>query len=235
MLLAALTTLLVVVGAIRRGAAGHGRRARSTISSCCRPIDEDLTHVEARPGNVLVPVRKPGVLAHLTAALRAAGDRDVVAMTVRLVGVDVPDDPTAAPRATDDERRLLSAVVALAEREARPVRLLIVPGVNVFDAVVETALRLELGGDSRRRVGNAVGRRSGAAARRRVGARAARARPRRPAGRASPARRHRRSITWARTRPRSSPKISISFTGSGSTPPGPSARTCITAMSCAPH
>ena len=46
------------------------------------------------------------------------------------------------PRATDDERRLLSAVVALAEREARPVRLLIAPGVNVFDSVVETALRL---------------------------------------------------------------------------------------------
>jgi magnesium transporter len=103
---------------------------------------DDLTHVEARPGNVLVTVRKPGALTHLTAALREAGDRDVVAMTVRLVGVDVPDDPSATPRATDDERRLLSAVVALAEREARPVRLLIVPGVNVFDSVVETALRL---------------------------------------------------------------------------------------------
>jgi len=104
--------------------------------------NEDLTHVEARPGNVLVPVRKPGTLTHLMAALRAAGDRDVVAMTVRLVGVDVSDDRSSAPRTTDDERRVLSAVVALAEREARPVRLLIVPGVNVFDSVVETALRL---------------------------------------------------------------------------------------------
>ena len=104
--------------------------------------DEDLTHVEARPGNILVPVRKPGLLAHLTSALHAASDRDVVAMTVRVVGVDVADDPSATPRATDEEKRLLSAVVALAEREARPVRLLIVPGVNVFDSVVETALRL---------------------------------------------------------------------------------------------
>ena len=55
----------------------------------------------------------------------------------------MPDDPTVDPRATDDERTLLAAVVALAERERRAVRLLIVPGVNVFDSVVETALRLE--------------------------------------------------------------------------------------------
>ena len=65
----------------------------------------DLTHVEARPGNVLVPVRKPGALTHLTAALRAAGDRDVVAMTVRLVGVDVPDDPSSMPRTTERRAR----------------------------------------------------------------------------------------------------------------------------------
>jgi hypothetical protein len=38
-------------------------------------------------------------------------------MTVRLIGVDVPDDLSSTPHATDDERRLLSAVVALAERD----------------------------------------------------------------------------------------------------------------------
>jgi magnesium transporter len=105
--------------------------------------DIDLRQVEARPGNFLVPVRKPHAMTHLLAALRAAGDRDVVAMTVRVVGTDVPDDPTVDPRATDDERTLLAAVVALAERERRAVRLLIVPGVNVFDSVIETALRLD--------------------------------------------------------------------------------------------
>jgi magnesium transporter len=142
MLLAALTTFLVVS---ERSVAAQLDTAPGALDDFqLLPADqEDLTHVEARPGNVLVPVRRPGVLAHLNAALRAAGGRDVVAMTVRLVGVDVPDDPSTAPRATGDERRLLSEVVALAEREARPVRLLIVPGVNVFDAVVETALRLE--------------------------------------------------------------------------------------------
>lgn len=105
--------------------------------------DVDLRQAEVRPGNFLVPVRRPQVLTHLIAALRTAGDRDIVAMTVRLVGVDVPDDPGQSPRVTEDEARLLSAVVAAAEREGRAVRLMIVPGVNVFESVVETALRLE--------------------------------------------------------------------------------------------
>ncbi len=104
--------------------------------------DVNLRQVHARPGNLLVPVRKPHSLTHLLAALREAGDRDVVAMTVRLVGIDVPDDQTIDPHATDEERKLLSAVVALAERERRAVSLLIVRGVNVFDSVIETAMRL---------------------------------------------------------------------------------------------
>jgi magnesium transporter len=107
--------------------------------------DVNLRQVHARPGNLLVPVRKPHALTHLLAALREGGERDVVAMTVRLVGVDVPDDPTVDPHATEDERKLLSAVVALAERERRAVSLLIVRGVNVFDSVIETAVRLRSG------------------------------------------------------------------------------------------
>jgi len=140
-LLAAMTVLLTMS---ERSAAAHPDPSPEGLDEfqLLPSGDADLTHVNVRPGSVLVPVRKPGALTHLTAALRGAGDRDIVAMTVRLVGVDVPDDPSAVPRATVDERRLLSAVAALAEREARPVRLLIVPGVNVFDSVVETALRL---------------------------------------------------------------------------------------------
>ena len=103
----------------------------------------DLRQVDVRPGNFLVPVRRPHILAHLVGAMRDAGDRDVVAMTVRLVGVDVPDDPSQDPHATEEEQALFSAVIAAAEREGRAVRLMIVPGVNVFDSIVETALRLE--------------------------------------------------------------------------------------------
>jgi magnesium transporter len=141
-LVAALTVALVVS---ERSIASQPAGGSGTLDEFqLLPSDDvDLRQVEVRPGNFLVPVRRPHVLAHLVGALRAAGDRDVVAMTVRLVGVDVPDDSTQDPRATDEERRLLSAVIAAAEREGRAVRLMIVPGANIFDSVLETALRLE--------------------------------------------------------------------------------------------
>ena len=98
--------------------------------------------VDVRPGGVLVPVRRPGVLAHLAAALQDAGDRDVVVMTVRLVGIDVSDDLSAQADPTGDERRLLIAAAVLAERYGHAVHLLIVPGRNVFDAVADAAAHL---------------------------------------------------------------------------------------------
>ncbi len=104
--------------------------------------DLSLGEVDARPGNLLVPVRNPHALAHVVAALEAAVDRDVVMMTVRLVDTDL-DEHTAEERGpTRYERELLSEVVAIAERLRRPVRLLIVPARNVADAIVGTVIRL---------------------------------------------------------------------------------------------
>ena len=92
-----------------------------------------------------------------------------------------------------------------------------------------------LGGDSRRRIGDIVGRRSGAAARRRLGARR-RSRSRAICGSSSITRAAASPrISSARTRPSSSPRTSIRFTGSGSMSPKPSGPTCIIAMSCGPH
>ena len=105
--------------------------------------DLSLDQIDARPGNVLVPVRNPHALDHVVAAFQAAGDRDVVVMTVRLLGIDDAGvEPVAEAGPTAYERRLLSDVMALAERRNRPVRLLIVPARNVVDAIVATVLRL---------------------------------------------------------------------------------------------
>jgi len=98
--------------------------------------------IEVRPGNVLVPVRNPHLLSHVVAALQAPGDRDVVVMTARLLGSDVSEEAAGQATPTPYERRLLSDVVALAERIGRPVRLLIVPTRNVLDGIVSTVLRL---------------------------------------------------------------------------------------------
>jgi magnesium transporter len=105
--------------------------------------DVSLGHVEARPGNVLVTVRHPDSLAHVVAAMKIAGDRDVVAVTVRLLGVDVDDVGETDTTSTRDERYLFSQVVALTERYAHSVRLLIVPAQNVFDGVIGVALKLQ--------------------------------------------------------------------------------------------
>jgi magnesium transporter len=104
--------------------------------------DLSLGQVDARPGNVLVPIRNPHSLAHVAAALQASGDRDVVVMTVRMIGLDVDEDASNSTDSTPTERELFSRVIALAERYNRPVRLLIVPAHNVFEAIAATVLRL---------------------------------------------------------------------------------------------
>jgi magnesium transporter len=98
--------------------------------------------IEVRPGSVLVPVRNPHLLAHVVAALQTPRDRDVVVMTARVLDVDVNEESAGQTSPTPYERRLLSDVIALAERVGRPVRLLIVPTRTVVDAIVGTAIRL---------------------------------------------------------------------------------------------
>jgi hypothetical protein len=44
---------------------------------------------------------------------------------------------------TDDERELFTRVVAMAEKEGKTVDLLAVPAVNPFDAMVQTAAKLQ--------------------------------------------------------------------------------------------
>ncbi len=106
------------------------------------PADLSLGQVEARPGNLLVPVRNPHALAHVTAAVQAPGDRDVIVMTVRLLDKDVTHEEATSDDPTPYERNLFSQVVAVAERYRRPVRLLIVPAHDVFEAVINSAIRL---------------------------------------------------------------------------------------------
>ncbi|MGE3518853.1 MAG: magnesium transporter, partial [Vicinamibacterales bacterium] len=103
-----------------------------------------LDQVEVRPGGVLVAVRNPNSLAHLSHAFSAAGERDIVVMTARLVGgLDGEYEDPQDARPTPAEQALFSNVIALAERHGRHVRLLIVPAHNVFDAAVAAVLRLQ--------------------------------------------------------------------------------------------
>jgi len=133
---------LGITFAIRRKSAGLHSSAEDSAFDLSRSGDLSLGHVEAKPGNIIVTVRHPHSLSHLVEAMKAAGDRDVVVLAVRVLGTDVDDEAAEAGTPTRDERYLFAQVVALTERYARPVRLLIVPAQNVFDGVIQASLRL---------------------------------------------------------------------------------------------
>jgi amino acid transporter len=129
--------------AVRRqqdAAGAHGLDQFQLLSS----PDVGMDLVSVRPGNILVPIRNYNTLAHLDAVLHQKDDRDIAVMTVRLLRG--PDggmrDLAQTELFTDYERLLFTRVVSQAERHGRSVRLLIVPAVNIYDAVVQTAIRL---------------------------------------------------------------------------------------------
>src|SRR5260370_3011484 len=69
---------------------------------------------------------------------------DIVVMTVRTISAgageyDLSDDQLFS----DYERELFSHVVEMAEKEGKPVELLEVPAVNPFDAMVQSAAKLQ--------------------------------------------------------------------------------------------
>jgi amino acid transporter len=107
----------------------------------------DLKSVGARPGNVLVGARDYNTLAHLEHVLDRTNtdEQDIVVLTTRLLAGpgsgerDLSDETLF----TEYEQRLFTRVVALAEKHGKPVELVIVPATNVFDAVAQTALRLD--------------------------------------------------------------------------------------------
>jgi hypothetical protein len=100
--------------------------------------------VAVQPGNVLVPIRDDNTLTHLAAAVREVKERDIVVMTVRVMrGPDAgSQDFQQEELFTDYEQLLFTKVVSVAEREGRPVRLLIVPGGDPYNAIAQTAFRL---------------------------------------------------------------------------------------------
>jgi amino acid transporter len=102
--------------------------------------------VHARPGCVLVAVRDYSRMDHLRNVLAKTNLKrhDIVVMTVRPVSAGAGEYQLSDQQLfTDYERELLSRVVTMAEREGKTVDLLVVPGVDPFDAMVQTAAKLQ--------------------------------------------------------------------------------------------
>jgi len=101
-------------------------------------------NVAVQPGNILVPVRDYNTLTHLAQALHEAEQRDVVVLTARVIkGPDAGStDFEKEELFTDYEQLLFTKVVAVAERQGRPVKLVIVPTSEPYSAIAQTAFRL---------------------------------------------------------------------------------------------
>jgi nucleotide-binding universal stress UspA family protein len=106
----------------------------------------DSRTVHARPGCVLVAVREYKRMVHLHNVLEKTNLRrhDIVVMTVRPVSAGAAEYELSNQQLFSDyERELLSRVVTMAEKAGKTVDLLVVPGVDPFDAMVQTAANLK--------------------------------------------------------------------------------------------
>jgi amino acid transporter len=103
--------------------------------------------VNVRPGNVLVAVRNPHRLQHLERILRKTDTRkmDIVVLSVRQVTLAASGEYPleSAQIFSDDETTVFTRVVSLGEKAGKHVELMVVPGNDPYEAVVQTAARLQ--------------------------------------------------------------------------------------------
>ena len=109
----------------------------------------DVILPQARPGGVLVAVRNPNRLDAVQQALDKTNTRemDIVVMTVKNVTSAGSGEHDLDPEQvfSTDIQFLFSKVVSLAEKAGKHVELLVVPGPDPNEVILETAAKLKSG------------------------------------------------------------------------------------------
>jgi hypothetical protein len=102
--------------------------------------------VAIRPGGVIVTMRDVDnpLALKWTLARTSTDERDVVVISVRLMGVGGPEYLSAEQQSfSEHEQMLFTKAVSVAESFGKRVSLLVVPAADVFSALVQTANSLE--------------------------------------------------------------------------------------------
>jgi hypothetical protein len=125
----------------------HARKQKKGLEQFNLDLRTDLSNgsIHVRPGCVLVAVRDYTRMTHLQSVLRKTSTQkqDIVVLTVRGVGGAGEYELSPEQLFTDYETELFTRVVAVAEKEGKHVELLVVPSLNPFDAMVQTATNLQ--------------------------------------------------------------------------------------------
>ena len=127
----------------RRKSGEHHEKEKFRLDTRDDVSSEGLS---VRPGNVLVAVRNPNRLQHLQRILEKTDTRklDILVVSVRLVTQAGSGEHTLDTEQifSDDETDVFTRVVAVAEKAGKHVELMVVPGSDPYEAVVQTAARL---------------------------------------------------------------------------------------------
>src|SRR6266446_5921011 len=143
------TAVLFVIFTISERRSARKKQKSDTFEQFNLDVRTEISteSIDVRPGCVLVAVRDYTRLHHLQNVLQKTNTRkhDIVVMTIRAVSTAGAGEYLLSQDQlfTDYERELFSRVVSVAEKEGKRVELLTVPGVNPFDAMVQTAATLK--------------------------------------------------------------------------------------------
>jgi hypothetical protein len=127
----------------------RARRMKTGLEQFRLDVRADIANsdMHVRPGCVLVAVRDYNRMLHLNAVLHKTNPlkHDIVVMTVRRVSTAGAGEYhlSESQLFANYEQELFTRVVAVAEKEGKPVELVVVPGINPFEAMVFAASRLK--------------------------------------------------------------------------------------------
>lgn len=128
----------------RTGTQGHVELDQFNLA---QEADLSPDNVGVRPGNILVPVSTYYALYPLEAALQRAKTRtaEIVVLHVRMLrrAASGEYDLTPDQLFTAIEQMLFTKVLAMAEKEGKPVRLAVVAANDLWEGILRTAANLQ--------------------------------------------------------------------------------------------